>query len=149
MGVLFYVWIIVMILAVIVEISTTELTSFWFAIGAFGALIVNLFTHDDLIALQIAVFAFISIISIILLRPLLKKKLNSPTIATNVDSLIGKTVLVTATITPSQIGSVKIDGVEWSAKANESIEVGDFVEVISISGNTLSVAKIKMEGEKE
>ena len=149
MGVLFYVWIIVMILAVIVEISTTELTSFWFAIGAFGALIVNLFTHDDLIALKIAVFAFISIISIILLRPLLKKKLNSPTIATNVDSLIGKTVLVTATITPSQIGSVKIDGVEWSAKANESIEVGDFVEVISISGNTLSVAKIKMEGEKE
>ena len=53
MGVLFYVWIVVMILAVIVEISTTELTSFWFAIGAFGALIVNLFTHDSLISLQV------------------------------------------------------------------------------------------------
>ncbi len=149
MGVLFYVWIVVMILAVIVEISTTELTSFWFAIGAFGALVVNLFTHDTLIALQVAVFAFISIISIILLRPLLKKKLNSPTIATNVDSLIGKTVLLTASITPSQIGSVKIDGVEWSAKASERIEAGDFVKIIGISGNTLSVIKIEAEGEKE
>lgn len=149
MGVLFYVWIVVMILAVIVEISTTELTSFWFAIGAFGALVVNLFTHDTLIALQVAVFAFISIISIILLRPLLKKKLNSPTIATNVDSLIGKTVLLTASITPSQIGSVKIDGVEWSAKASERIEAGDFVKIIGISGNTLSVIKIEEEGEIE
>ena len=149
MGVLFYVWIVVMILAVILEISTTELTSFWFAIGAFGALIVNLFTHDSLIALQIAVFAFISIVSIILLRPLLKKKLNSPTIATNVDSLIGKTVLVTTSITPNQIGSVKIDGVEWSAKADENIDIGDFVKIVSISGNTLSVTKIEMEGEKE
>ena len=149
MGVLFYVWIVVMILAVIVEISTTELTSFWFAIGAFGALVVNLFTHDTLIALQVAVFAFISIISIILLRPLLKKKLNSPTIATNVDSLIWKTVLLTTSISPSQIGSVKIDGVEWSAKANENIDAGDFVKIIGISGNTLSVIKIEAEGEKE
>ena len=149
MGVLYYFWIVVMILAVIVEISTTELTSFWFAIGAFGALIVNLFTHDSLIALQVAIFAFISIVSIILLRPLLKKKLSSPTIATNVDSLIGKTVLLTTSISPSQIGSVKIDGVEWSAKANENIDAGDFVKIIGISGNTLSVIKIEEEGEIE
>ena len=79
----------------------------------------------------------------------MKKKLSSPTIATNVDSLIGKTVLLTTSISPSQIGSVKIDGVEWSAKANENIDAGDFVKIIGISGNTLSVIKIEEEGEIE
>ena len=41
MGFMFYVWIIVMVLAVIIEIATTDLTSVWFAIGAAFALEAN------------------------------------------------------------------------------------------------------------
>ena len=56
MGIMFYVWLMIMISAIVVEIATTDLTSFWFSIGSFFALILNLFVRDSYIWLQILVF---------------------------------------------------------------------------------------------
>lgn len=149
MGVMFYVWIMIMVIAIIIEISTTDLTSLWFAVGAIAALISNLFLHDDLIYVQILIFAIVAIVSIFVLRPLFKKRMNIPTTATNADAMIGKLVLVTSTIEVNHPGSVKVEGVEWTANTEkDKFEPGEFVEVVSISGNTLLVSKNeKKEGE--
>lgn len=142
MGFMFYVWLIVMIVAVIVEISTTELTSFWFAIGALCALISNLFMQNEYIWLQITIFAVISIASILFFKPLVRRKMKIPKVATNVDALIGKIALVTSSIEVNQPGSVKAEGIEWTAiTVSDSFEPGDLVEIESVSGNTLLVRK--------
>ena len=76
MGYMFYVWIILLALAVIIEIATTDLTSIWFAAGALFALILNLFVEDKLIWVQIIVFASVSIAAMFIIKPLIKKKLD-------------------------------------------------------------------------
>ncbi len=149
MGYMFYIWIMVMIVAIIIEISTTDLTSFWFAIGAFGALISNLFLHNKLIAVQVSIFAVISILSIFTLRPLIKKRMNTPKVATNADALIGQRVLVLSKIQLDHSGLVKADGIEWTAiTTNEEFEPGDFVKIVRIEGNTLTVEKINERKEE-
>ncbi len=146
MGFMFYIWIIVMVVSIIIEIYTTDLTSFWFAFGGLGALICNLFVHDDYIALQVCIFASVSMICILTLRPLIKKRMNPKKIATNIDSLIGKRAMVLETITPDKLGLIKADGIEWNAKSTDSmIEPGDFVIIKSVNGNTLNVIKDESE----
>ncbi len=142
MGYMFYIWLIIMVLAVIVEIATTDLTSIWFALGALAALILNLFIGDELIWLQIMIFAIISIAAIFLVKPLIKKKLDSSTIDTNVHSMIGKTVVVVNEISLNNPGTIKTEGIEWTAVTeDENFETGDLVEIVSISGNTVLVKK--------
>ena len=140
MGWMFYAWVIVLVVAVIVEITTIELTSVWFACGALVALIVNLFLKDEYIAIQLAAFAVVSITSIFLVRPILKKKMNTETIPTNSDALIGKTAIVTSPISENFPGAVKIEGIEWTASCNDcQFEIGDLVEIVQIVGNTMHV----------
>ena len=147
MGFMFYVWIMVMVLAVIVEIATTDLTSIWFAIGAFFALIVNLFVKDELIAVQVSVFALISIVAIVLIKPIIKKKFHSQKVETNANALIGKTVVVIDAISLNSPGTIKVEGIEWTAiTENDSFEPGDLVEISSITGNTLLVKALAKKG---
>lgn len=143
MGILFYVWLMIMVSAIVIEIATTDLTSFWFSIGAFFALILNLFVQDKYIWLQILVFAVVSILAIVFLRPLLKRKLETPKFSTNIDAMIGKNALVTSEINEFNIGVVKIEGIEWSAfsESSEKISSGEIVVVCGVVGNKLKVKK--------
>ena len=105
MGFMFYVWLIAMIVAVIGEISTTELTSFWFALGALFALVSNLFLKNEYIWIQVSIFAIVSIASILFFKPLVRKKMQIPKVATNIDALIGKIALVTSSIESTSLNS--------------------------------------------
>ena len=142
MGYMFYIWIGIMVVAVVFEIITTDLTSFWFAIGAIAALVANVFLKDNLIAVQIAIFAVVSILSIVLLKPLIKKKFDKPALPTNSDALIGQSVYVVEKVTPNNPGAVKIEGVVWTAVSQQDeFEVGDLVVVSKIDGNKLIIDK--------
>ena len=144
MGWMFYAWVILLVVAVVVEIATVELTSVWFACGAFVALILNLFLKDTYIAIQITVFAVVSITSIFLVRPILRRKMNTETVPTNAAALIGKTAIVTNPISENFPGSVKIEGIEWTATCQGcQFEIGDLVEIEQIVGNTMHVKSKK------
>ena len=131
-----------MVVAVVFELITTDLTSFWFAIGAIAALVANVFLKDNLIAVQIAIFAVVSILSIVLLKPLIKKKFDKPALPTNSDALIGQSVYVVEKVTPNNPGAVKIEGVVWTAVSQQDeFEVGDLVVVSKIDGNKLIIDK--------
>ena len=146
MGFMFYVWLKAMIVAVIVEISTTELISFWFALGALFALVSNLFLKNEYIWIQVSIFAIVSIASILFFKPLVRKKMQIPKVATNIDALIGKIALVTSSIESNQPGAVKAEGIEWTAiSETDSFEPGDLVEIEKVAGNTLFVKRNKKE----
>ena len=147
MGIMFWVWIIVLVLTVIFEILTTDLTSMWFSLGAFVALLLNLFVQDDLWWLQIVIFAVVATVSIIFFRPLLKKKMFNQKAKTNIDALINKTVVVVEPIALNSPGTIKTEGIEWTAiSEGDSFEPGDLVEIVSVSGNTFTVRKLGKKG---
>ena len=147
MGIMFWVWIIILVLTVIFEILTTDLTSMWFSLGAFAALLLNLFVKDNLWWLQVIIFAVVATVSIIFFKPLLKKKMMNQKAKTNIDALINKTVVVVEPIAPNSPGTIKTEGIEWTAVTEtDSFEPGDLVEIVSVEGNTFTIKKLSKKG---
>ena len=139
-------WIVIAVVAAIIEGCTTQLVSLWFAIAAVVTAIVSVFTGNLLI--QLAVFVVISTICIIATRPL-AKKLRSSTgdIPTNCDRYLGKIADVIVDINNIEaVGQVKVEGSVWSARSStgEPLPVGTKVIVNKIEGVRMIVTPVSV-----
>jgi len=134
------VWFGIIILAAVIEAGTMDLSSIWFSVGAFFALIVSIFSDDILV--QSIVFLVASIALLLVLRPLFKEHMRKNEIKTNADSLIGKTAVCIKEIKDGERGEVKIEGKIWTAISNENIEANEKVTVLAIKGVKLVVRKM-------
>lgn len=134
------VWLLLMIGFIVLEVATVALVSVWFVVGAAAALIATIFT--DSIGIQIGIFVFASALSLLLTRPLLKKKLDVKSTPTNMERNVGRTATVIVAITPEQPGRIKLDGVDWTAKSAQTLTVGSLCTVDAIHGASLSVSPI-------
>ena len=134
-------WLVLLIFMVVIEAATMSFGIVAFAFGAFGAIIVD--TLGGQLWLQILVFGVFSLLFLVLLRPLIMKRLNNPTTARfNADAVIGATAVVLEKIAPNSPGVVKVQGKEWTAIVHdkgETYEVGALVKVLKIEGVKLVV----------
>ncbi|MDD3842733.1 MAG: NfeD family protein [Candidatus Izemoplasmatales bacterium] len=135
------IWFAIVIFAGVIEASTMDLTSIWFAAGALVALIVSLFVPDFIV--QVVIFVIISAALLLSLRPIFTRYLKKNDIKTNADRLIGKTAVCSKAITDGERGEVRIDGKIWTAISNDDIIIGEKVEVLGIEGVKLVVKKIE------
>ena len=136
-------WLIAMVVLLIVEAAVPGLVSIWFALGALGALIAALLGAP--LWLQIVWFILLSVLSLILTRPLVKKYVNSRVKPTNADMMIGKDCVVTEEIDNLRgSGAVSVGGKVWTArmdKETEQAQAGEVVKVLRIEGVKLIVSK--------
>ena len=134
-------WIGVLVASIVIEAMTMGLTSIWFSGGAIAAMIVELLNGS--ISLQIIVFLIISLILLFYTRPIAVKHFNQKREKTNLDSVIGKTAVVTIPIhNLKETGQVMLDGKEWTARSNDSSKQFDkdaLVKVVAIRGVKLMV----------
>lgn len=132
-------WFIAFLVFVFIELITVTLVTIWFAIGAIAAVITTFFT--DSIVIQSIVFVVVSVLSLIITKPLVKKFKKFEIVPTNSDRVIGKIGEVTKKISPNKYGEVKVFDSVWTAKSEDSIEEGEKVKVLSIEGVKLIVKK--------
>ena len=140
-------WLIAFVALIGIEIATMALTTIWFAGGAIVAFLLSLF-HTS-IEFQLAAFVITSFLLLFLTRPFASKYVNSQTVKTNAEGLIGKKARVIATIDNEQgTGLVVVDGQEWTARtgtAEVSYEVGKMVRIREIQGVKLIVEELQEE----
>jgi membrane protein implicated in regulation of membrane protease activity len=139
-------WIVWLVVAAGFGIGEMLSTGFFLAPFAFGgaaAALVDAVGAGE--GAAVVVFAVISILSLALVRPLLRSRLsrNTPTLRTGAQALIGRRAIVLERIDNHQgLGSVKIDGDVWTARSlddEHEIEPGKRVEVVDIRGATALV----------
>ena len=129
------VWLVLMVVFLAAEASTVSMVSLWFAAGALIALLTALAGGPAW--LQTLLFLAVSAGLLLALRPLVKKYLSPKLTATNVDSVVGSTGLVTAAIdNVSAVGQVKLGAREWTARSTsgQPIPAGTLVKVDRIEG---------------
>ena len=136
-------WLILFVILVFVELSTVNLVSIWFALGALVTALLSLVIKE--MTIQIIIFTLSSVLFFFLTKPLVKKLSKGEKIPTNLDRVIGKIGIVTEDITKLEPGEVKVDGKKWSAISTKKIEKGSKVEILSIDGVKLHVKEIKEE----
>ena len=136
-----WIWIAVIIAAVVVEVASMQLLSIWFAIGGVAALITSFLT--DNIVIQIVVFIVVSVIALAMIFPIVRKSLKKEHVKTNADRYIGKLAVVTEEISNIDAkGQVKVDNQIWSARSEDGSDIpaGTKVKVLRIEGVKLIVS---------
>lgn len=132
------VWVAVLVVSLIVEVQTAELVAVWFIPGALTSLLLSLVGVDEWI--QWLVFLVVSAVLLILAFTVFRKRFlkNHGKEKTDIDLLVGQTAKVIERIDNADMtGAVKVGGKEWSARMAddcETAEVGEFVEIESVSG---------------
>lgn len=135
-------WVSIIIIGIIIETLTLNFVSMWFSVGAFTALIALSLGIN--FTFQLIIFLIFSFLTILFLRPFVKNILKFEEYKTNFNKIIGETGCVTEKISNNEsIGQIKVCGQIWSAKSidNNVINVGEFVEILSISGVKAVVSK--------
>lgn len=139
-----YVWLGIAVVLAIVEISTTQLVSLWFVLGAAVTAVCSATFLKGLILWQIVIFLTVSAVMLILTRPLVNKLKTNEPVSTNSDRNIGKIAVVTCTIDPEKgVGQVRVGSEKWSAKSADGsvISEGANVKVVGIEGVKLLVSE--------
>lgn len=137
-------WLILTVGLIIVEMCTVNVTTVWFAIGAFAAMLIS-FLPNSLLWIQAVIFVSVSTLMLILARKFFLKHLKKDHVPTNVDAIIGKAAIVTEDIDNDLgTGRVLVEGLLWSARSvdGEMIKADEKVEVLSIQGVKLIVKKL-------
>ncbi|MDE5864281.1 MAG: NfeD family protein [Lachnospiraceae bacterium] len=136
-------WLSLAAIFIVIEIISLGLTTIWFAGGAFVAAIACLCNAN--LVVQVILFLVVSILLLILTRPLAVKHLDSKTEKTNAESLIGQTAVVLQEINNIEgTGQAKVNGMEWTARAQsdeEIIPAGVQVVIKEIQGVKLIVER--------
>ena len=137
------IWIGICIAALVLELITpTALVSIWFAVGAAVSAILSLM--DIPLWAQITMFAIVSIVSMLIVRPVAARYLRGNTVATNADRCIGSVGVVTNKITHDIWGEVKVNGTIWHAVSvdKDEIDIEEQVKVVAIEGAKLLVKRV-------
>ena len=136
-------WVVALVVFLIVEAVTAGLVSIWFVFGSLVARICA--ALGAAVWLQIFWFVIVSVATLVLTRPLVKRYVDSRSVATNADRSIGRAAVVTERIDNlAATGAVKLDGVVWTARSTDdavAIETGERVTVRAIEGVKLIVER--------
>lgn len=141
-------WLLLFIVLLVIEIITLGLTTIWFAGGALVSFFLSMCNVSP--TLQWAAFCLASLILLFATRPWAVRYFNNQKKEkTNVDSVIGKTAVVTTEIRNLDgQGEVFVNGLTWTARTAEDtsvIAVGAQVVVTAVAGVKLIVEE-KKEG---
>jgi membrane protein implicated in regulation of membrane protease activity len=135
------IWLIVSVGLVIAEIFSLDLVLIMFAAGALAA--AGTAAVVDNLFVQALVFALVSVLALVVARPMAQRKLHptSDGTRTGIDAIKGSSAVVLELV-DEHSGLVKIGGEEWTARvfdATQILEPGQKVQVIDIKGATALV----------
>lgn len=139
-------WLMLLIFFAGIEGVTAGLISIWFCVGSLAALIAAWL--DAPLAIQIGLFAVVSVIAMALVRPMAKRLMHPAPVPTNADRIIGQEgVVVEAIDDLDATGQIKVGGAIWTARTVDgaALPVGALVCVERIEGVKAIVSERRKE----
>lgn len=139
------VWLVIAVLLLGVEMVTLAFIALYLAAGAIGAAIAGAVGGN--LAIQVLVFALVSIVTLVLTRrPLMRLMDRSPKAISNALTVVGKRGQITVPISegPGHRGQVRVGTEFWTASSidEHAIAEGETVEVTAIEGVTARVTRV-------
>jgi membrane protein implicated in regulation of membrane protease activity len=132
-------WLIAAAAMLLLEMFTPGFLLACLAVGALGAAAGAALGWS--IELQLSLFSAFSVLSLWLLRPLLRTWLAATGAKTNHDALIGAVGRVEADVKAGQRGYVKIDGDSWAFEAERDYATNDKVRISHREGVVVQVVE--------
>lgn len=137
-----WIWLAVTVISLVVEFITFDMASIWFAAGGLISLI--LAACGVGLTWQLIVFIVVALTLLFSLRKIALKYLQKGSVfKSNTDGIIGKTLTLISPIKKNEPGTVKVNGVVWTAitEDNSELEQNEDVVVVNVIGNKIIVKK--------
>lgn len=152
MDAMFWVWLGIIIVSLVFEFATMEMVSVWFTAGAIVPFILAA-TKAVGWEIQLVIFVVLSAVLMLSLRGVTKKLLlRNVKGKANLESLIGREARMLDATDFDTVGSLKINGLVWSAVSEDGkteILSGEIVEIVKVDGNKLLVRKINKKSDNK
>ena len=135
------IWLVVAVVAIIIDVVTSSFIFMWFSIGALAAIILSFFGVS--MAWQFIVFLITGIILIVVGYPWVKKKfkVEKNHTLTMEQTYIGRVMRANEDIVEKS--KIKVDGIYWTAyNKGDKINKDDQFVITGIEGNKL-IVKLK------
>lgn len=134
------IWLITGVLCFLLEMAVPGFVLFFFGVGAWVTGIVCWFKPISL-NIQLAIFLVSSLASLFLLRGYIRRVFFGNVAAESEEGVFsaGDTAVVVADIVPPAKGKIFYSGTQWTAIADEKIEKGSIVTIISQDGICMKV----------
>lgn len=123
------VWFIIGLVLFLLELVLPGFVIFFFGVGAWITAVLCL-VADPGINLQVIVFAFTSVLSLVALRRMIQKKFfySKEELSKEVeDEFSGKEAVALNAFEPGKTGKVEFKGTSWKAESTSSVHEGDRV----------------------
>ncbi|MBE5829547.1 MAG: NfeD family protein [Butyrivibrio sp.] len=137
------IWLIITVALSVAEIFTMGLVTIWFAAGAAVAFVLALIGAP--LSVQIAAFLVVSVVILVLIRPIATRHFNNRLKKTNIDAYVGRKLIAKTDIDNLHgAGKVDMDGSTWiavSSMDNIIIRQGETVKVVEVRGAKLIVER--------
>jgi membrane protein implicated in regulation of membrane protease activity len=141
-----WVWGILGLVLLAVEMLTGTMYVLWFGIAAILLAILTWLAPAMSIPLQLLLFVGLSIGALVVWRRNYKKHATDLHIGQSQGDEIGRVGTISETVSPKQPGRIQFaQGImgsrEWAAVSNEEIEAGTEAVIVAIEGNSLRVKR--------
>lgn len=134
---IYFLWIVIIIAAVTIDICSSNLLFVWFGLGALVAILLNVLGISFVV--QLISFVLIGIIATLIFYPIFKKKLKEiPKTLTREEEIIGKEFIANTDI--EDTGSVMIEGIYWTViNEGEAIKAGEKFIITGMVGTKFTI----------
>ncbi len=135
-------WGVIFVVSLIAEIASMQLISIWFTVGSVGAFIAAM--NGVGFPGQLGIFVIISVLLLLITRPLLAKLRVRQEPRTNADKAVGESAVIIEEVNPALgTGRAKIGGVDWIAvsETGEILPAETIVCITRVEGAKLFVRK--------
>ena len=140
-------WLAAAVALLAAEGLTVNLVSIWFAVGAVGGLAASWLGASPLA--QFVVFALVSFVCLLATRPLVRRLKPAAPKGLDADGNLGRTGLVLTPIRPGCEGRVRVDGLDWQARAETPLPKGERCKVVAVDGAILIVVPVTVNAAAE
>lgn len=142
-----WVWGALGLILLAVEMGTGTFYVLWFGVAALCLSITTWLFPAIAYGVQFAIYAALSLGSLILWRRYYKKTDPDFRVGQAQGEEIGRIGTVTELTSPTQNGTIRftqglMGSREWAAVSNETIEAGNSATVIAVEGNSLRISKV-------
>ena len=137
-------WVGLMVVFGILELSTVNLVSIWFVAGSLVAMAAALLGAS--IWVQIVLCLITAGILLAFLQPFVRKFVTPKKTATNVDMVLGREAYLTEAVDNIRgTGSLKLDGKEWTVRSMDQtvLPAGTLVKIVKLEGVKLYVTPVQ------
>lgn len=138
------IWFIAGLAFLLLEFLLPGLIVLFFGIGCWSSTLILLIFPETPLNIQILVFLFTSVLSLIFLRNLLKKRLEnrSKSDVENLEEFIGKNCIAKSDFSKGISGKVEFNGSLWDAQSDYKISSGDNLKIKEVKSIHLIVEPV-------